>query len=53
MGGLVWLMEGEGRLQDTAVLDLRPSILSQRQYFEEFGLLGFALNPGFAVDGRV
>ena len=42
----------DGKLGEP-LLDLRPRLLELRQDFEERGLLGFALHPDFATNGRV
>jgi glucose/arabinose dehydrogenase len=51
--GLVRVLLPEGRLAPDPLLDLRRLMLPLEQRFEERGLLGFALHPDFARNGRV
>lgn len=51
--GLVRVIDAAGRLVDAPFLDLRPRLLPLEEGFEERGLLGFALHPDFALNGRV
>ncbi len=51
--GVVRVLGGDGRLAAEPFLDLRPKLLALEQNFEERGLLGFALHPLFARNGRV
>jgi len=51
--GLVRVLEADGRVAPEPFLDLRPRMLPLEQNFEERGLLGFALHPQFARNGRV
>ena len=50
--GIVRVLLGDGTLADTPFLDLRSKLLPLANDFEERGLLGFALHPGFARNGR-
>ena len=50
--GLVKLMHAEGQMQAEPVMDLRSRMLPVANDFEERGLLGFALHPQFAKNGR-
>jgi glucose/arabinose dehydrogenase len=50
--GVVQIMTAAGKL-DTPLLDLRDQITPLDEGFEERGLLGFALHPDFATNGRV
>ena len=50
--GIVQVLGPDGTL-GTPLLDLRERLLPLRQDFEERGLLGFALHPDFATNGRV
>jgi glucose/arabinose dehydrogenase len=50
--GLVKLMDAEGKVQTEPVMDLRSRMLPVADDFEERGLLGFALHPQFAKNGR-
>lgn len=50
--GLVKLMGADGSVQPTPVMDLRSRMLPVANDFEERGLLGFALHPQFAKNGR-
>lgn len=50
--GIVQVLDS-GALAETPLLDLRPNLLELREDFEERGLLGFALHPDFALNGRV
>lgn len=51
--GVVRVLERDGRLAPEPFLDLRPRLLPLEQNFDERGLLGFALHPDFARNGRV
>ncbi len=51
--GVVRVLGADGRLAPEPLLDLRPRMLALEQGFEERGLLGFALHPQFARNGRV
>ena len=50
--GLVQVLGSDGTL-DAPLLDLRPRMIALEEGFEERGLLGFALHPDFASNGRV
>lgn len=50
--GVVRVLQADGTLAAEPFLDLRPRMLPIAQDFEERGLLGFALHPGFARNGR-
>ena len=50
--GLVKLMAADGQVQSEPVMDLRSRMLPVANDFEERGLLGFALHPQFAKNGR-
>jgi glucose/arabinose dehydrogenase len=51
--GVVQVLGPDGRLAAEPLLDLRSRMLPLEQNFEERGLLGFALHPQFARNGRV
>jgi glucose/arabinose dehydrogenase len=51
--GLVRVLAANGQLAPEPFLDLRPRMLPLEQNFDERGLLGFALHPNFARNGRV
>ncbi len=51
--GLVRVLAADGKVQSEPFLDLRPRMLQLEQNFEERGLLGFALHPEFARNGRM
>ncbi len=51
--GVVRLLGADGSLADQPFLDLRPHLLTLSNDFEERGLLGFALHPQFARNGRI
>ena len=51
--GVVRVLKPDGQLAAEPFFDLRPRLLSLEQNFEERGLLGFALHPGFARNGRI
>jgi len=50
--GIIQVMDASGALR-TPLLDLRAQLLELEDGFEERGLLGFALHPDFARNGRV
>jgi glucose/arabinose dehydrogenase len=50
--GVVRLLQADGSLAQEPFLDLRPQMLPVANDFEERGLLGFALHPQFARNGR-
>jgi glucose/arabinose dehydrogenase len=51
--GVVQVLGPDDRLAPEPFLDLRPRMLPLEENFEERGLLGFALHPQFARNGRV
>ena len=51
--GLVSVLDRDRNLEETPLLDLRPHLLELKNDFEERGLLGFALHPDFANNGRL
>jgi glucose/arabinose dehydrogenase len=51
--GVVRVLRADDTLAPEPFLDLRPRLLPLEQNFEERGLLGFALHPNFARNGRV
>ena len=51
--GVVQVLGPDHRLAPEPFLDLRSRMLALEQNFEERGLLGFALHPQFARNGRV
>jgi len=51
--GLVRVLGRDGKLAEQAFLDLRARMVALEQNFDERGLLGFALHPQFARNGRV
>jgi glucose/arabinose dehydrogenase len=51
--GVVRVLQADGNVAADPFLDLRPRMLPVAQDFEERGLLGFALHPDFARNGRV
>jgi len=51
--GVVRVLDRNNGLSPEPFLDLRPHMLPLEQDFEERGLLGFALHPEFAKNGRV
>ena len=50
--GLVKVMTPDGKVQAEPFLDLRSRMFALVNDFEERGLLGFALHPKFAQNGR-
>jgi len=51
--GVVRILDGDGTLRAEPFLDLRPRLVALEEGFEERGLLGFALHPDFASNGRL
>jgi glucose/arabinose dehydrogenase len=51
--GVVRVLNADGKLATEPFIDVRPRMLALEQNFEERGLLGFALHPQFARNGRV
>lgn len=51
--GIVRVLGADGQLAVGSFLDLRAHMLPLEQNFEERGLLGFAVHPQFARNGRV
>jgi glucose/arabinose dehydrogenase len=51
--GIVRVLDAENRLAPEPFLDLRARMLPLERNFDERGLLGFALHPNFARNGRV
>ncbi|HEU0059441.1 MAG TPA: PQQ-dependent sugar dehydrogenase [Hyphomicrobiaceae bacterium] len=51
--GVVAVLGPDGQLLPEPFLDLRSRLLPLEQNFEERGLLGFALHPEFARNGRL
>lgn len=51
--GVVHVLAADGRKLDRPLLDLRERMPHLLQGFDERGLLGFALHPGFARNGRI
>ncbi len=51
--GLVRVVGADGALHETPLLDPRARLLSLEQGFEERGLLGLAIHPRFADNGRL
>ena len=51
--GVVRVLGADNVLAPEPFLDLRARMLPLEQNFEERGLLGFALHPGFARNGRM
>jgi len=51
--GLMHVIEANGSRRPAPFFDLRPRLTRLNQGFDERGLLGFALHPGFAENRRV
>lgn len=51
--GTLRILAADGGLLDAPWLDLRPRMVSLVEGFDERGLLGFALHPDFAANGRL
>ncbi|MGI9437405.1 MAG: PQQ-dependent sugar dehydrogenase [Geminicoccaceae bacterium] len=51
--GIVRVLDEDGNLSNEPLLDLSPHLLELKNDFEERGLLGFALHPQFAANGRL
>jgi len=50
--GTTRILTADGALLDEPWLDLRPRMVALIEGFDERGLLGFALHPDFATNGR-
>jgi glucose/arabinose dehydrogenase len=50
--GLVYVLTDEGEVLETPFLDLTERSITLLDSFDERGLLGFALHPDFATNGR-
>ena len=50
--GLIWVIDGEGRVLEEYFLDLRGEIVELNPGFDERGLLGLAFHPNFRQNGR-
>ena len=50
--GTVHVLDKDGRKSEELFLDLRPKLTPLNQGFDERGLLGLALHPKFAANGR-
>lgn len=50
--GVVWVVAGSGRLP-TPLLDVRSRIINISGSYDERGLLGFAVHPGFSSNGLI
>lgn len=51
--GQLLVIDADGNIAVRPLLDLRPRLLELEEDFEERGLLGFALHPDFAENGRL
>jgi len=51
--GVIKVLGADGRLMQEPFLDITPRLVALEKNFEERGLLGFALHPRFAENGRV
>jgi glucose/arabinose dehydrogenase len=49
--GLIWILS-EGHRVEQPFLDLRERVVALNSFYDERGLLGLALHPDFASDGR-
>jgi glucose/arabinose dehydrogenase len=50
--GVIWIVS-DGRKLERPFLDLRDRIIKLNSFYDERGLLGLALHPNFAVNGRL
>lgn len=50
--GLIHVLNGDGELLDTPFLDIRDRMVTLMEGFDERGLLGLALHPNYAENGR-
>lgn len=51
--GLIYVLDGDGELLETPFLDLRDRMVTLMEGFDERGLLGLALHPEYADNGRL
>ncbi|MEW5848618.1 MAG: PQQ-dependent sugar dehydrogenase [Myxococcota bacterium] len=51
--GLIHVREANGTLRAEPLLDVRPRLVRLNSGYDERGLLGMALHPGFASNGRM
>ena len=49
--GIIWVI-ANGKLLDKPFLDIRDRVVELNDFYDERGLLGLALHPDFAVNGR-
>lgn len=50
--GLIYVLDGDGQRLETPFLDLRDRMVTLMEGFDERGLLGLALHPDYAENGR-
>ena len=50
--GQIYVIDGSGQLLDTPLLDISGRLVELSQNYDERGLLGMALHPNFAENGR-
>ncbi len=50
--GVIYVLDADGQLLDTPFLDVRDRMVSLDQGYDERGLLGLALHPDYAENGR-
>src|SRR5262245_55190149 len=49
--GIIWIL-ADGERLEKPLLDLRGSVVELNDFYDERGLLGLALHPDFATNGR-
>lgn len=50
--GIIWVI-ADGKRLEKPLLDIRDRVVELNDFYDERGLLGLALHPGFAANGRL